>query len=72
MNSQEWEEIEYFYSLNEYERFLNWLCRQIENGSCEEINSVDENKIFKNIYTEEKWVLMIPDPGYFPGSWKKL
>lgn len=75
MNECNWEVIERFSSLNEYERFVAWIALQVKAGMVEQTPVQEsyagpgfEEKWFKCIVSSETWRLVSPqDP--FHGYW---
>ena len=70
------DEINAFRSISHFESFLIWIEKEKQYGSVKEIKSFHNGyfyeKWFKWKYNGQVWKLAYPDPGYFPGFWKKV
>ncbi|WP_417830985.1 hypothetical protein [Terasakiella sp.] len=70
-----WDEIPKFRSIIEFNKFNSWISSQIEKGNAEEILTDEtyhglEKRRIKCLDCNTTWILVSPDPGYFPGFWK--
>lgn len=69
------EEIEGFKSPRQYRSFIEWLNQKLKDKEIIELtNSVrmmQTKRQFEVVETKERWELLVPDPGYFQGSWRK-
>lgn len=78
MKNCNWEEIHGFDSLNEYQRFVQWIEEQVRQDICDEVTEQRkgvtewDDRYFKCKSSSEIWKLSCPDPGYFSGSWLPL
>jgi hypothetical protein len=78
MSNCNWEKIEAFRSMSEFNRFVVWIERQLEKRECVEIiDDVDsamplQSRKFRCLSSDQIWLLSFPDPGYFKGSWGPL
>lgn len=78
VNNCNWESIEGFFSLIEYERFLKWIVEQVNSGMAVEV-SVKRNysifgleeRWFQCLESREVWRLVAPDAP-FRGCWEAV
>lgn len=75
MSNYIWERIDGFTSISEFNRFLIWIEKQLEEGACEELlldrdnQEYAQKRFFRSKKNGEIWELILPDPGYYSGAW---
>ena len=80
MKTCPWEKIDNFQSLNEFNRFVAWMCEQVKSGEAEEVPvgypylgecAGFPEKWFRYLKTGDVWRLVWPDAP-FTGLFEKV
>lgn len=72
MNTSLWEKIADFQSLNEFNRFVDWMSDQVRSGRAEELPvqkpylgaTTFREKWFRHVASGRTWRLVWPDPPF--------
>jgi hypothetical protein len=72
MTTCSWEKINDFRSLNEFDRFVDWITAQANAGAAQEVavqapyigSSTFQEKWFRHVPSGETWRLVWPDPPF--------